>query len=203
VKLYNSVGPNPHVVRMFLTEKGIVIPLEQVDVLAGDNRRAPHIHRNPHGQTPVLELDDGSFLSEITAICEYIEDIHPSPPLIGSTPEEKAVCRMWTRRVDLNICEPIVNGHRFSTGLALFRDRMVTVPESAEGLKRIARDRLRWLDTQMRQREFLCGDRFTLADILLYCFVSFGAARQQSLDRSLEAITAWFERVGRRESAKA
>ena len=203
MKLYNSVGPNPHVVRMFLAEKGLAIAQEQVDVLSGDNRRQPHLRRNPHGQTPVLELDTGGFISEITAICEYIEDIQPTPPLIGTTAEEKAECRMWTRRVDLNICEPLTNGHRFSTGLTLFKDRILTVPEAADGLKRIAQDRLKWLDGQMAGKDFLCGQRFTLADILLYCFVSFGAARGQPLDPDFANVTGWFERVGGRASAKA
>jgi glutathione S-transferase len=202
MKLYNSAGPNPHVVRMFIAEKGIVVPLEQVDVLTGENRREPHLSRNPHGQTPVLELDKGQFVSEITAICEYIEDTNPTPPLIGSTPVEKAECRMWTRRIDLNICEPLTNGHRFSTGLAIFKERIVTVPEAADGLKRIAQDRLRWLEDQMREKPFVCGERFTLADILLYCFLSFGMARAQPLNAGFVNIAGWFERVGARPSAK-
>jgi glutathione S-transferase len=188
---------------MFLAEKGVAIPFEEVDVIAGDNRREPHLLRNPHGQTPVLELDNGQFLSEIIAICEYLEDVHPSPPLIGSTPEQKAECRMWTRRVDLNICEPIVNGHRYSTGLAFFRERMITLPEAADGLKRIAQDRLGWLDRQMEKRPFVCGDRFTLADILLYCFISFGIARAQPLNEKFTNIVAWYARVGSRKSTKA
>ncbi len=85
---------------------------------------------------------------------------------------------MWTRRVDLNICEPLANGFRFSQGLRLFKDRIVTVPEAADGLKKMAQDRLAWLDGQLEGREFLCGKRFTLADILLYCFLDFGKRRR-------------------------
>ena len=103
MKLYDSLGPNPKVVRVFMAEKGITLPLEKVDLRAGDNRKDPHLKRNPHGQMPTLELDNGSYVSEITAICEYLEDKNPKPALIGATPEEKAECRMWTRRVDLNI----------------------------------------------------------------------------------------------------
>jgi len=203
MKLYNSLGPNPHVVRMFLAEKGLSIPVEQVDVLAGDNRREPHLKRNPHGQTPALELDNGQFLSETVAICEYIEDIQPLPSLVGTTPESKAECRMWTRRLDLNICEPLTNGHRYSGGLALFKDRMVTLPEAAEGLKRIAQDRLKWLEGQMAGKDFICGSRFTLADILLFCFLSFGIARGQALDPQCLNLQAWFNRVGERPTSKA
>ena len=149
MKFYNSIGPNPHVVRMFMAEKGIKIPSEDIDLMKGDNRKEPYLSKNAHGQMPALELDDGSTVSEITAICEYLEDTQPKPALIGSTPAEKAECRMWTRRVDLNICEPIANGFRYSQGLPLFKDRMVTVPEAADGLKKIAQDRLKWLDGQL------------------------------------------------------
>ena len=105
MKFYDSVGPNPRIVRMFMAEKGIEMPKQAIDLRKGENREAEHLKRNPHGQMPALELDDGSYLSEITAICEYLEEKKPSPPMIGSTPEERAECRMWTRRVDLNICE--------------------------------------------------------------------------------------------------
>jgi glutathione S-transferase len=203
MKLFNSLGPNPHVVRMFIAEKGISIPMEQLDVLKNENRQEAHLKRNPHGQTPALELDNGQFLSEITAICEYLEDKFPNPPLVGTNAEEKAETRMWTRRVDLNICEPLTNGYRYSGGLALFKDRMVTLPEAAEGLKRVAQDRLKWLDGQMNGKEFLCGKRFTLADILLYCFVTFGIARGQALPEENKNLHAWLKRVGDRPSAKA
>jgi glutathione S-transferase len=203
MKFYNSIGPNPHVVRMFLAEKNLQIPAEQIDLLKGDNRREPYLHVNPHGQMPALELDDGSAICEITAICEYLEDIHPAPALIGASPREKAESRMWTRRIDLNICEPLANGFRFGEGLRLFKDRIVTLPEASDGLKRIARDRLGWLDRQMAGREFVCGARFTLADILLFCFLDFAAGVGQPLDTANTNIAGWFGRIKARPSAAA
>jgi len=203
MKFYNSMGPNPHVVRMFMAEKGLKIPSAEVDLMAGDNRKPEHLARNPHGQMPTLELDDGSFISEILAICEYLEDTNPTPALIGANPKEKAEARMWTRRVDLNICEPLANGFRFSQGHRLFKDRIVTVPEAADGLKKMAQDRLKWLDGQLEGREFLCGGRFTLADILLYCFLEFGNAVGQPLDPENKHVAAWFARVKARPSSAA
>jgi glutathione S-transferase len=203
VKFYNSIGPNPRVVRMFLAEKGVKVPTEDVNLMAGENRQAAHLKRNPHGQMPCLELDNGQFVSEILPICEYFEDKNPSPPLIGKTPEERAETRMWTRRIDLNICEPMANGFRFSQGLQLFQNRIVTVPEAAEGLKKIAQDRLKWLDGQMTGKEFVVGKRFTLADVLLYCFVDFGGQVGQPLNPEFKNIAGWFERVGKRPSVKA
>jgi glutathione S-transferase len=203
MKLYNSVGPNPRVVRMFIAEKGITLPLEEVNLMKGENREESHLKRNPHGQMPCLELDNGHFISEIIPICEYLEDVHPAPALIGATPEEKAETRMWTRRIDLNICEPMANGFRFSAGLPLFQNRIVTVPEAADGLKRIAQDRLQWLDGQMAGREFVCGSRFTLADVLLYGFIDFGGQVGQPLNPEFKNLGAWFARVKDRPSTKA
>lgn len=203
MKLYDSVGPNPRVVRIFMAEKGISLPSETVDLRAGDNRKEPHLKRNPHGQMPALELDNGSYVSEIVPICEYLEEKHPSPPLIGSTPEERAECRMWTRRLDLNICEPLAGGFRFAEGLKMFESRIVTVPEAAPGLKKIAADRLRWLDGQLADQAFICGSRFTLADILLFCFVDFGNKVGQPLDAANTKVAAWFGRVSTRPSINA
>ena len=162
MKLYDSIGPNPRIVRIFIAEKAIEMPKQTVDLRGGENRQAEHLKRNPHGQMPTLELDDGSYLSEITAICEYLEEIKPQPAMIGSTPKERAECRMWTRRVDLNICEPLANGYRFGEALKFFEKRIPVVPEASPGLKMVAANRLKWLNEQIGDgREYLCGKRFT------------------------------------------
>jgi glutathione S-transferase len=204
MKLYNSIGPNPRVVNMFLAEKGVDISREKVDLMAGENRRAPYnTNVNPAGQTPALELDDGSVVTEITTICEYLEEMHPEPALIGKTAKERAETRMWVRRVDLNICEPMANGFRFSQGLALFQPRMRCLPEAADGLKAMAQDKLTWLDGLMAGKTFVAGDRLTLADILLFCFLDFGADVGQPLNPANKNIAAWFERMKARASATA
>lgn len=203
MKLINSVGPNPQVVRSFAAEKGIKLQTENIDIMKAENRQAPYLKKNPAGGSPCLELDNGSYLSEITAICEYLEDKFPAKPLIGSTPEEKAETRMWTRRVDLYICEPLANGFRYSEGLALFKDRITTLPEAAEGLKRIAQEKITWLDGLMAGKEFICGKRLTLADILLFSFLSFGTQVGQPLNPNNKNIKAWFDRMAARPSAKA
>lgn len=203
MKLINSVGPNPHVVRMFAAERGVDLPTEDIDIMTGANRQDDYLSKNPSGQAPCLELDDGSYIAEITAICEYLDEVSAGKSLIGDTPEERAQARMWTRRVDLNICEPMANGFRFSEGLALFKDRIVTVPEAAEGLKRIAQDRLSWLDGQLDGKTFLCGERLTLADVLLYCFLAFGASVGQPLNPDNANVQAWFDRMAQRPSAGA
>ena len=200
MKLYAGMGPNPRTVRIFMAEKGIEIPLEQVDLLGGENRRPPYMDKNPAGQLPCLELDDGSHLAEITAICEYLEEIQPEPPLIGTTPEERAQTRMWARRIDLNILEPLANGFRFGEGLEIFKDRVHVIPQAADDLKAIAREKLEWLNGMIEGREFMVGDRFTLADVMLYAFLEFGASVGQPLDAKLDNLQGWYTRVASRPS---
>jgi glutathione S-transferase len=203
MKFYNSVGPNPRVVKMFMAEKGIELPRVEIDLMAGDNRREPYVSKNPAGTMPALELDDGTVISEITVICEYLEEKHPNPPLIGSTADERAVTRMWTRRIDLGICEPMANGFRFSTGLRLFENRLHVIPAAADDLKAIAREKLTWLDGLITGREFIAGDRLTLADILLFCFIEFGTQVGQPLEDSNKNLVAWRGRMAARASAPA
>ncbi len=203
MKLINSVGPNPRVVRVFMAERGLSLDKQDIDIRGGENRREPHLSRNPSGQSPTLELDDGTYLAEITAICEYLDEKNGHSPLIGTTPEQRAETRMWVRRIDLGICEPLTTGFRFSEGLKMFQERMRCLPEAASGLKQIAQDKIKWLDGQMQGKQFVCGDRFTLADILLFCFLDFGANVGQPLDPNLKNINAWFERVKARPSIAA
>jgi len=203
MKFYNSIGPNPRVVKMFMAEKGIDIPRVQVDLMKGENRQEAHLARNPSGQTPALELDDGVILAEILPICEYLEEIHPNPPLVGTNAEERAVTRMWARRVDLAIIEPLTNGFRFSDGLRLFENRVHCIPQAADDLKAIAREKLTWLDGLIAGRQYIAGDRFTLADIHLWVFLDFAGQVGQALDPANKNLTAWMARVAERPSAAA
>lgn len=203
MKFYNSIGPNPRVVKMFMQEKGINIPFVEVDLMQGENRKETFLAKNPAGQLPALELEDGSVIAEITAICEYLDEKFPGNSLIGKTAEERAETRMWTRRVDLNICEPMTSGFRYAEGLPLFENRMRCLPEAAAGLKAIAQDKLGWLDGLMESKEFLAGKRLTLADILLFGFLDFGAVVGQPINPEHKNIVAWFERMKARPSAAA
>ncbi len=204
MKLYNSGGPNPRMVRMFMAEKGLDVPKVEVDLRGGENRREPYLKVNPSGQMPALELDDGTVLAEITAICEYINEIKKdTPSLIGDTPAERARTRMWTRRIDLNIVEPAANGFRFSEGLKLFQNRIRCMPQAADDLKATARDRLVWLDGLMGSNPFVTGKKLSMADILLFAFLDFMKNVGQPLDPACKNLTAWFDRMKARPSAAA
>src|SRR5690606_34808805 len=154
--------------------------------------------KNPAGQSPALELDDGRVIGETVAICEYLEELHPLPALIGTTPEERAETRMWQRRVELLITEHLYNAFRWSEGIELFRPRMPVLPEAADGLKALVRQRLAWLDGLLAGKSWLAGERFTLADIILFSALDFGRTVKQPFDESLVNLKAWFERVAAR-----
>ncbi len=204
MKLINSIGPNPQAVRMFMAERGIEMPKEDIDIVkAGENRQGPHLQKNPAGQSPCLELDDGSYLSEITAICEYLDEKYPGQSLIGSTPEQRAETRMWVRRIDLNIMEPMANGFRFSEGLKMFQDRIRCMPQAADDLKATAADWVAKMDGFLAGKQFVCGNRMTLADILLFVWLNFFGGVGQKLDPNLKNVGAWFERMKARPSAAA
>jgi glutathione S-transferase len=204
MKFYSSGGPNPHMVRMFMAEKGLEVPRVEVDLRGGENRREPYLAVNPAGQTPALELDDGTVLTEITAICEYVDELKKdTPSLIGDTPEERALTRMWTRRIDLNILEPATNGFRFAEGLKMFQNRVRCIPQAADDLKATARDKLAWLDGLMGTKPFIAGKKLTMADILLFAFLDFLNKVGQPLDPGLKNLGAWFGRMKARPSAAA
>lgn len=199
MKLYDAAGPNPRVVRMFLLEKSLEIPTAVMVLGTGENRSPAHLARNPLGQVPVLETDSGACISETTAICEYLEEIYPEPPLIGRSADERGETRMWTRRVDLMICEPVMYGFRFGpVGSRLSGGRFPMEPRAADAMQAVARANLAWFDSQLVDRSFLCGDRFSLADVLLYCFLQYGIEVGQALQPEWTALADWHDRVGAR-----
>jgi glutathione S-transferase len=203
MQLYDSFGPNPRAMRIFLAEKGITIPKKDVDLMGAENRKPPYTDRNPGGQLPALELDNGKCIGETVAIWEYLEEKHPTPALIGTTAEQRAETRMWQRRIELQITEHLYNGFRYAEGAELFKSRMRILPEAAPGLKAIVQDKLKWLDNLLEGKQYIAGDRFTIADIILFAALDFGGSVGQKIDPSLKNVNAWFKRVDGRPSAKA
>ena len=204
MKLYNSMGPNPKLVRMFAAEKGYSFSaIEDVDLIEGANRKEAYLTKNPAGQLPCVEIDDGRVIAKTTAICELIEELQPKPALIGTTPEDRAETRMWVRRTEWKIVQPAADGFRFAEGLPVFKDRVRTIPEAADGLKAIARDGFAWLDAQLAGRDTIVPGRFTLADIALYAFLDFGESVGQTLDPALANAQQWLAKTKGRPSAQA
>src|ERR1700722_16711473 len=188
MQLYDSFGPNPRAMRMYLTEKGIKIPIKEIDLLKAENRKPPYTDRNPGGQLPALELDNGKCIGETVAIWEYLEEKHPKPALIGSTAEERAEARQWQRRVELKITENLYNGFRYAEGAQMFKDRMRIIPEASPGLKATVQDNVKWLDNLLEGKEYIAGNRFTVADIILFAALDFRSGIGQPIGPSLKNV---------------
>ncbi len=204
MKLYDSIGPNPKIVRMFAAEKAFAFKeTVKVDLRGGENRKEPYLAKNPAGGLPCVELDGGKIIAETIAICELIEETKPQPALIGANAVDRAETRMWVRRVEWKIIQPITDGFRFSEGLGLFKDRVHTVPEAAPGLKAIAQTGFKWLDGQLAGRDTIVPGRFTLADVALFCIAEFAGGVGQKMPADCANVQRWFEATKARPSAKA
>ena len=202
VIILNSFGPNPRMLRIYLLEKGIDIPMENIDIIGGENREESYLSKNPGGAMPTLQLNDGTYIGETVPICEYLEELYPEPPLIGSTPEERVNTRMWLRRTELNIGEHMYHAFRYSDGYELFKNRVYCIPQAADDLKAKAQDGLKWLENLMQDRDYIAGDQFTLADIPLFTVMDFMKDAGQPLNRELKRISQWFDRINERESVQ-
>jgi glutathione S-transferase len=201
MKLYYSVGPNPRVVKMCMLELGMELPIEEIDIIAGENLSDDYKALNPSAQSPCLQLDSGLVLAEVTAICSYLDEIAEADSLIGDTAEQRAETRMWNRRIDNRILEPMTLAFRSAEGAGLFEGRCHLVPHAADDLKEIVQENWAWFNEQLAGKQYVCGDRFTLADIQLYVFAQFGAMVGQGVAADLANVQAWMARVGERPSA--
>ncbi|WP_216711090.1 glutathione S-transferase family protein [Glacieibacterium megasporae] len=199
--LYDAGRPNPRAVRMFLLEKGVTIPVQDIDVDGGENRRLPYTNDNPAGQVPALRLDDGTCLAETGAIFQYIDEIFPEKTLIGVTAQARAETRMWQRRIELGITEHLYAAFHYGKAAEMYRTRMRILPEAVSGLIALTHDGLNWLDQQMIGRSFIVPDRLTIVDIILYCAVDFGSRVGQAIDPELATVGSWFARMAERPSA--
>jgi len=202
MKIYESnTAPNPRRVRVFLAEKGIQVPYEQVDIGNAVNRQAEFRKKNPMGTVPVLELDDGACIAETVAICRYFEELHPQPPLMGVDAKDKAIVEMWQRRMELELLIPIADA--FRQRHEFFKGRILQVPEYAEAQKKNAESALAWLDQDLGNRPFIAGDRYTIADITALCAIDFGRVSKIKIAPDQKNLMRWYDTVSSRPSAKA
>jgi len=202
MKLHTSkTAPNPRRVHVFLAEKGIDVPRVEVDLGSAENRGAPFLARNPLGQLPVLELDDGSHLSESVAICRYFEALQPEPNLFGRDAREQAEIEMWNRRIEHELALPVFAS--FQMTHAFFAGRVEQVPEFGAASKRKALARLGWLDGELASREYVAGSRFTIADITALVAIDFGRVTGIRIAPEQKHLATWHTGVSARPSAKA
>ncbi len=203
MKIYDFNGaPNPRRLRIFVAEKGLKIPYEQLDIFAGQNRTPEMLAKNPAGGLPLLELDDGSHLAESVAICRYLEGLHPEPNLMGKDSREQAFIEMWNRRVELNLFGAA--GRAFQHSSELFKSRVKQIPEYAAAQRETVKQQLQWLDAQIGNKPFIAGDHFTIADITAEVAVDFATQMAGvKLDPALKNLARWHKAVSSRPSAKA
>lgn len=205
MKLYdeNMPAPNPRKVRMFLAEKGITVPLERVRMMKREHKAPEFLAKNSLGQLPVLELDDGTCISESLAICRYFEELHPEPALFGSNPLERAQIEMWIRRAEFRLWNPmsqvwinadprtaVVNPNQFK--------------DYGEHNRKIVARAMTWIDSELADgRDFLAGDSFSMADIVLLCGIDFAKFVDMDMPDDARHLRAWHARVSARPSAAA
>jgi glutathione S-transferase len=202
VKLYDSAfAPNPRRVRIFLAEKGLTVPTEQVDIAKAANRRPEYLAKNPLGGIPILELDDGTVIAESVAICRYFEEIHPDPPLLGTGAKERALVEMWQRRMEFEVALPIMQVFRNTH--AFFKGRIPQVAEYGEVCRKSAEARLRWMEEELANRAFVAGDRYSIADITLLVGIDFGRPSNIRIAPEQKSLQRWYDAVSARPSAKA
>ncbi|MDA1098248.1 MAG: glutathione S-transferase family protein [Proteobacteria bacterium] len=203
MKLYDSqMAPNPRRVRIFLAEKGIDIPLVPVDIAKREHKTAEYLAGiNQLGQVPVLELDDGSHISESMAICRYFEEIQPAPALFGGDAKDRALVEMWNRRVEFNISACVAAGFRHTN--KFFAELEDQVPAWGELNQAKAPARFDWLDGVLADREFVAGDHYTVADITALCGVDFAKVIGLRVGDDRPNLARWHAAVSARPSAKA
>ncbi|MFZ0889803.1 MAG: glutathione S-transferase [Candidatus Binataceae bacterium] len=202
MKLYEfTQAPNPRRVRIFLAEKGIQVPLVQVNIAAGEHRQPAFLAKNPMGTVPVLELDDGSYLAESVAICRYFEAQKPEPRLMGVDARDVAFVEMWNRRMEFEIL--MMTAQSFRNTSEFFKGRIPQVPEWGAICKEAALKRLEWLDKELANRPYIAGERYTIADITALVGIDFGRLTAIKITPEQKNLARWYESVSSRPSAKA
>lgn len=195
-------APHPRRVRMYLAEKGLAPPYEDLDIPKREHKAKEIVAKSSLGQVPMLVLDDGAVITESVAICRYFEALHPEPPLFGVTPVEQARVEMWIRRMELQLMGPVsmywIHAHPLTAGLTPQNHK-----DFGEAQKRYAVDRMRWLDREIARSEFIAGDAFSMADIIAESVIDFARFVGIPLPEDAIALTAWRARMKQRPSCRA
>ncbi|HSI01647.1 MAG TPA: glutathione S-transferase family protein [Reyranella sp.] len=203
MKLYGlKHAPNPRRVKIFLAEKKIALPIEELDIETRQHQTPEFLARNPLGQLPVLELDDGTILSESIAICRYFEEMVPEPPLFGRSTLERAQVEMWNRRMELELLLPMVDVfvhcHPFWIGK---REQM---PAWGEARRKLLVERMRWLDRELEGRAFIGIDRYNVADITAQvALLTARSVAQLPIPEDHKNLSRWWASVTKRPTARA
>ena len=205
VKLYNEnyPAPNPRKVRIYLAEKGLSTELVHVPMRERAHKAPDFMKKNSLGQVPVLETEDGRFISESLAICRYFEALHPQKPLFGMTPFEQAMVEMWIRRAEYRLWAPVSQVWRNADERT---EHVVKIrfKDFGEQNRTVVADAMTWLDGELADgREFLAGPNYSMADIVLLCGIDFAKFVRMEIPETAKHLRGWHARVSARPSARA
>ena len=202
MKLYDlKAGTNPRRLRIFLAEKGVTVPTVAIDMTKGENRTDEFLARNPLGTLPVLELDDGTVITESIAICRYFEELHPEPNLFGRDAVERALVEMWNRRAELELLVPVTE--HFVHASPFWQGRRRQVAEYAALAREKALAAMAWLDHELDDRPYLAGNHYTVADITAQCALLLGKHTGVPLAGDHKNLGRWWIEVSARPTARA
>jgi glutathione S-transferase len=202
MKLYDGGrAPNPRRVRIFLAEKAMSLPVEKIDLANLEHKSAEFTALNPLQRVPVLVLDDGTVITESIAICRYIEGLRPEPPLFGRGALEAALVEMWNRRVELNLYQAVAAVFRHTN--PAMKELESQIPEWGEANRPRVFDFLGLLDRELKDRLFVAGDHFSVADITALVAVDFMRPAKLIMPEALANLRRWHAQVSERASATA
>ena len=203
MKLYDGGrAPNPRRVRVYLAEKGITVPTEQVDLGALQQKSDAFTAVNPMQRVPALILDDGTVITESIAICRYFEALHPDPPLFGRGALQSALIEMWNRRVEFHLFIPVSNIFRHLHP-AMKEMEIPQVKEWGEANKPRALSFLDHLDSELKTRSFIAGNDYSVADITAMIAIDFLRVSKLVVPDALSNLKRWYAAVSERPSSKA
>ena len=203
MKLFDlPASPNTRRVRIFIAEKNLEIEVVPIDMMSGENKTEEYLAKNPLGRMPLLELDDGTCIAESIAICRYLENEFPDPPLFGTTSLEKAMIEMWQRRMEFQFLNPMID--IFRNTHEMWKDRIVQIPQVAEIASEGVKKQMVWLNQELEGKEYIAENGYSVADITAQCaFVMGNAAVGIRIPEDLSNLDAWWSRVTSRPTARA
>ena len=201
MKLYTTtLAPNPRRVRIFMEEKGIEIPVQEISIMEGEHKQEEYKKISPSSKVPALELDDGTIITESMAICRYLELLHPEPALFGSSKVEQAKIEMESRRIELELMLPIASAFRHTHPAAAALENP-QIEEYGIAQRENAINRLDLLDEELGEQKFIAGDDYSVADITALCAIDFGGLAQIEVPSSLVNLSRWLENMRSRPSS--
>lgn len=201
MKLYTTtLAPNPRRVRIFMEEKGIEIPVQEISIMEGEHKQEEYKKISPSSKVPALELDDGTVITESMAICRYLELLHPEPALFGSSKVEQAKIEMESRRIELELMLPIASAFRHTHPAAAALENP-QIEEYGIAQRENAINRLNLLDEELGEQKFIAGDDYSVADITALCAIDFGGLAQIEVPSSLVNLSRWLEDMRSRPSS--